>query len=158
MQVTGCDGGRNAVAEAVAAAGDADRAETIARTITNPGQQAQALTTVAKAVAEAGDADRAVIIARTITNRDQQAQALTTVAKAVAATGDADRAVIIAHAITDPDRQVWTLTAVAGCVGMPRARHFLGLALSMGSWLTPLPILAQMQPHIVLQIADDVKD
>ena len=41
-------------------AGDLDRAETLARTITDPDSQAGALTGLAAVIAEAGDLDRAV--------------------------------------------------------------------------------------------------
>ncbi|MEH0513399.1 hypothetical protein QBC31_22250 [Streptomyces sp. B21-079] len=69
----------------MAAAGDHKRAEQIARTITNPYQQAEALAEVAGAVAAAaGDPERAEQIARTITNPDGQARALAEVAKFVA--------------------------------------------------------------------------
>ena len=47
------------VAEAIATAGDHDRAENVARSLKDPDQQAQALTTVAEAIATAGDHDRA---------------------------------------------------------------------------------------------------
>jgi tetratricopeptide (TPR) repeat protein len=126
-----------AVAEAVAATGDADRArqvadraEAVARSITDPDWQAQALVAVAGAVAAAGDADRArqvaeqaEALARSITSLYEQTQALGAVAKAVAATGDtdrarqvADRAEAVARSITDPDWQAQALVAVTWAV------------------------------------------
>jgi len=65
----------------VVAAGDLDRAETIARSITDPYQQAEALAAVAQAVADAGDLDRAETIARSITDPYQQVEALAAVAR-----------------------------------------------------------------------------
>ncbi|MFJ4536590.1 tetratricopeptide repeat protein [Streptomyces tibetensis] len=118
------------VAGAVAAVGDHDRAEQIARTITHPQEQARALIAVAGAVAEAGDHERAAGLAahaeqnaRTITNPLEQAWALVAVAGAVAEAGDHERAAgLAAHAeqiartITDPDQQAWALVDVAGAV------------------------------------------
>ena len=105
------------VAEAVARAGDHDRAralaadaERVARSITNPDEQAVPLAMVAEAVARAGDHDRARAlaadaerVARSITNPYKQARtrprvaqaaarALARVAEAAARAGDHERA------------------------------------------------------------------
>ncbi len=48
-----------ALATALAQAGDPDRAEALARTISSPHNQAEALTALAAALAQAGDPDRA---------------------------------------------------------------------------------------------------
>jgi len=147
----------------VATAGDPDRAEAIARTITAPFQQAQALTSIAKAVAAAGDRDRAGrlvtaadAIVRTLTDPDQQAWALPSILEAVAAAGDLDCAEEIAFTITPPDQQAPVLTSIAEVAGLPRACRLLGAAFAVGSWLTPLPVLAKLRPHLVIQIAEEV--
>src|SRR5207245_2342701 len=86
--------------------GDPDRAsrlaadaEALARTITRPDGQAQALAELASAAARAGDPDRASrlatdgeALARTITDSHAQARALTELASAAARAGDPDRA------------------------------------------------------------------
>ena len=64
------------VVRAVAAIGDADRAEAMARDITNLSLREEALANVVRAVAAAGDADRAEEIARTMTDPDGAAQAM----------------------------------------------------------------------------------
>ena len=88
---------------AIAKAGEPDRAEALARTITDPKDQAEALTTLAGAAVQAGDADRACrvaadaeALARTITDPKDQAEALTMLAGAAIQAGDADRACRVA--------------------------------------------------------------
>jgi hypothetical protein len=82
-----------------AKAGQHEQAETAADSITDPGEQAQALTEVTGTLAEAGRheqaaamASRAETVARSITSQGEQAQALTEVAKALAARGDTRQA------------------------------------------------------------------
>jgi tetratricopeptide (TPR) repeat protein len=115
------------VAMAAAGVGDydrarelADRAEQIARSITDPDEQARDLAT---AVALVGDYDRAEQIARSITHPHEQARTLAEVAEvtmAAAGVGDydrarelADRAEQIARSITDPCEQEDILARVA---------------------------------------------
>ncbi|MFE2586674.1 hypothetical protein, partial [Streptomyces sp. NPDC059378] len=109
------------VAEAMAAAGDYERArematdaEQIAHTITDPLRHAFALAGVAGAVAAAGDHQQAEQIAHTITNPVLQAHMLARMAGAAAAAGDHRRAEQIARTITDPDEQAKALAGVAG--------------------------------------------
>ena len=56
------------VVVALAGTGDADRAEALSRSITDPARQARALAGVAVALAGAGDVDRAEALARSITD------------------------------------------------------------------------------------------
>jgi len=60
----------------------------VARSITDPDRQAQALATVARALAQTGQHEQAATVARSITNLDVQAQALATVAEGLAETVD----------------------------------------------------------------------
>jgi hypothetical protein len=163
-----------AVTQAAAAAGDhtrarqlASAAEAIARSITDPDRQARALVAVTQAAAAAGDHDRAEAIARSITDPDRQAEVLVAVTQAAAAAGDHTRARQLASAaeatarsITNPDRQARALVAVTQAVAAAgdhdRARRLLGAAFAVGSWLMPLPVLAEHWPQVVLRIADEV--
>ncbi len=88
--------------------GHPNRAEQIARGITDPYRQAQALAAVAQAVAAAGDLDRARQLATTAEqiardipddHGEAQAHALAAVARAAAAAGDLDRARQLATAV-----------------------------------------------------------
>ena len=117
------------VAMAAAGVGDrdrarqlADRAEQIARSITDPDDQARALAT---AVALVGDYDRAEQIAQFITHPHEQARPLAEVAMAAAGAGDcdrarelADRAEQIARSITDRAKREDILARVATVVAL----------------------------------------
>jgi len=69
------------LAEAAAAAGDLDRAEEIARTITDPDGRAEALVFLAEAAAAAGHVGRAEEVACAINDPDKQALAFAAVAQ-----------------------------------------------------------------------------
>ncbi|MGH3843251.1 MAG: hypothetical protein ACRDS0_17665 [Pseudonocardiaceae bacterium] len=109
--------------------GYSTRAEALARSITDPNRQAQALAELINAVAAAGDpdrahrlADQAEAIARSLASSDLQARApdepnlqarvLAALVKGVAAAGDPDRAEAIAHSITNPETQARVLAAL----------------------------------------------
>jgi hypothetical protein len=64
------------VAEAIAEAGDHDRAVEIARSITDHSQQARALRAVSEVVTRLGEPDQAEQIVRTITDPAEQIHAL----------------------------------------------------------------------------------
>ncbi|MEV3925455.1 ATP-binding protein, partial [Actinomadura coerulea] len=103
--------------------GNINRAESLARSITGPDEQARALTGLAKAVAQAGGVDRAKkltveaeSLARSITDPDAQVVALTGLVEAVAQAGDLDRAASLARSITDPDAQASALTGLVEAV------------------------------------------
>ena len=64
--------------------GHLDRAEALARSITDPYRQAQALADLTGVVADAGDLDRAEVLARSVTDRGWQARALADLARVVA--------------------------------------------------------------------------
>ncbi|MFI9602752.1 hypothetical protein ACIHCX_23380 [Streptomyces sp. NPDC052043] len=151
------------VAGAAAAAGDHVRArqlatdtEQFARAITDPYERARALAGVAEVAAAAGDHEHAEQIARALTDPRQRGRALAEVAEAVAAAGDHEHAEQIARAITNPERRARALTEVAKVVGPSRAGCLLGEAFTLGSWLTPLPVLALLYPQEVIRIADAV--
>jgi hypothetical protein len=97
-----------------ASLGQPSRAEALARGITDPDWQAEALTGVARALVAAGQFPEAERIARAITDPDRQAAALTAVARALVAAGEPAEAERIVRAFTDPYSQAAALTAVAG--------------------------------------------
>ncbi len=97
-----------------------DHAEALARTITDPGGQARALTELTTAIAGAGDPDRAEALARTITDPGGQARALTELTTIALGGGDTNRASrlaadaeALARTITDPSRQARAFTELA---------------------------------------------
>ncbi|MFE9059514.1 hypothetical protein ACFYN4_32215, partial [Streptomyces mutabilis] len=109
-----------ACVSAFALNGRVRKAVELARTITDPQQQASTLGTIAKALAGAGRTeettallDQAVELARTITNPQQQASTLGTIAKALAGADRAEEAVELARTITNPQQQASTLGTIA---------------------------------------------
>jgi hypothetical protein len=116
------------LAAATAQAGEPDRAEALARTITSPEVQARALTELAKVAARNGDADRASqlvaeaeTLARALTSPRSQARALAWLASDAAQAGDPDRVSgLVAEAETlarttfaDPEEQAVVLAWLA---------------------------------------------
>jgi hypothetical protein len=107
------------------AAAAASQAETVARSITDPGPQAQALTAVTEALAELSQHEQAETVARSITQPGWQAQALTVVAKALAAKGNT--------------RQ---------------ARHVASAACAVGQWTTVLELALSLEPSALRALTD----
>jgi hypothetical protein len=102
------------------ALGHPTRAEQLARAITEPYRQADALVGVAGALTQVGEHSRAEQVARTITIPYRQAEALVGVAGALAQVGEHSRAEQVAtaaeqvaRAITNPDLQAAALAGVA---------------------------------------------
>src|SRR5215831_10341000 len=100
--------------------GNPIRAEALARSITDPSEQARALAAVAEALAKGGDLGQAEITARAITDPSVQARALAAVAEALAKAGGLDQAhrlanqaATTARAITSPYGQARAMAAVA---------------------------------------------
>ena len=90
-----------------------EHAEALARAVTDPDDQARALTEVARAAAQAGDPARASrlaadaeAVARTVTSPGGRARVLTEVALMAAQAGDLDHAETLARAITSPGGRV----------------------------------------------------
>ena len=85
------------IVQALAASGHSDEvavvaadAETVARSITDPDQQADALTGLARALTAAGHPEQAETVARSITDPFGQALALTGLARALTDAGPAN--------------------------------------------------------------------
>ena len=100
-----------------------DHAEALARTITDPRNQAEALAALVTATAQAGDPDRAEDLTRTITDPAGQAEALAALATVAAQAGDTDRASrlaadaeALARTITDAVGQARALATVASVI------------------------------------------
>ncbi|MFC8845794.1 hypothetical protein [Micromonospora sp. NPDC057141] len=113
-----------------AAVGEYERAEQYVGYVTEPCQQAFALSGLARAAAAAGEYERALAlatdaerVARSITDPYQQAQEMTGVVEAVAAAGEHERARALAtdaeqaaRSITEPEKQAYALTNLAQAV------------------------------------------
>jgi hypothetical protein len=149
------------MAEALAGA-DPDRAEALARSITDPERQAQALAAMAERVAPIS-ADRAEALAQSITDSDLRTQALANIEDTelalqatIAARADPDRAEALAQKITDTDRKALVLANLAREATPARARRLIAQAFHLSFWAMPLDALAEVQPATLTAIADDL--
>ncbi len=150
------------VLKAAVVAGEVDRAAKLFDfSVLQPSWQAEALAVNVEALAVTGDLDAAVALSvntekvvKSLTSyvRDQ---GLISLARAVAAIGDHGRAEKIANSITEPDWQAEALAAVAKFVEPNRAAALIARALHLGSWVTPLDVLAHIQSAVVVAIADE---
>ena len=113
------------MAGALAQAGQHEQAEAVARSITDPDEQAQALAAVAGALAKAGQHEQAETVARSITGPEEQVQALAAVARALVARGDT--------------RQ---------------ARHVASTACAVGQWTTVLELVLSLEPSALRVLTD----
>jgi hypothetical protein len=160
--ITGLDLGihthavRVEVAKALAAVGEWDRAEQIARSIASPSHRVWTLMDLAQALAEV-DHDRAVALAtdaeqtaRSITDLKAQAEALRTVVEALAVTRQWDHAEQIARSITDPFSQASALTTVAK--GLAKAEQW-GHAEQTARSITNLALRAEALTALVEAVA-----
>jgi TPR repeat protein len=99
------DGAVGSLVDAVAAAGDLERAENLARSLAGNSSQ-WALASVAVAAARAGDVDRAERLTRYMGPWPFH-YTLPKVVEALATAGDFDRAETLAHTLTETERHDW---------------------------------------------------
>jgi hypothetical protein len=104
------------VAGALAAAGQHQQAETVARSITDEDQQAKALAWVAGALALAGQHQQAEAVARSITGEDQDTLALDRATGMLVKSGRYRQAEALAASIADPHGRAEVLMRVAGAL------------------------------------------
>ena len=150
------------IAETAARAGKLDRAEVIARSITDSEQRERVLAQLTQAAARAGDLDRAETIARWISYPGQRVQALAAMAEVAARAGDLDRAETLAKraetaalSISNPDQQARALADLARKVSPNRARSLLAQALTTSHWEATIVVLAQISPVALGTLVDE---
>ncbi|WP_433917379.1 hypothetical protein OIE50_50790 [Streptomyces canus] len=144
------------VAEAAVRAGYVEQAESLARRLDDSFSRPRVLAQVVKATAEDGNVEKAHAVARALGDGESKDEALTWVATAVARTGDAEQAAKIARSIGGPKQRTQALLEIAQTIGAPSASRFIAEAFTLGSWLTPLPVLAKLYPAEMIRIADAV--
>ncbi len=161
--------------KALAAAGEHARAEALARTVTHPSWQAEALASVAGALAHTGQHARAIRVAndaetmvRSITDpyRAEAVEALASVARALAyigqqtqATRVADEAEALARSITNPDRwQAEAFMAGAGALAqagcLKQTRHVIAQVCSAAEWVTVMKPILALESSALVVVAD----
>lgn len=120
------------VARALAHAGQPDRAEILARSLTDPYLQARVLAAAARALAEAGQANQATIVA-----------------------AEAETA---ACSLTDPDRRARAVVDVAlTCMAggdIRQARRMASAACAAGPWTIALEAVLLLEPSAVKVLID----
>jgi hypothetical protein len=150
-----------AVAKALAETGQHQQADTVARSIADPGRQARALNMIASvtalAHARAGQYERAESVARAIAGPQWQDESLTEIAAALAEAGEAGRAMEVARAIAGPQWQAKALARVAVILAKGAdagiARRAAGLACAVGTWTTALHPLLLLEPSALDPVA-----
>ncbi|MFG1948147.1 hypothetical protein [Nonomuraea sp. NPDC048826] len=93
--------------------GQDTRAESLARSIADPGKQAGALAEVTRALAQEGGLVKAEALALTIHDRDRRAWATAGVARELADQGEPGVAEALADTIGEPERRAWALGMIA---------------------------------------------
>ncbi|MFJ3779630.1 hypothetical protein ACIPX0_49005 [Streptomyces sp. NPDC090075] len=119
---------------ALAAAGHFDRAESLARTISDHSWQSATLLALVRVLASAQELDRATALAETIRLRSPRVEAYKALMEAAALQGQFDRIAALASAMGDPQSRTWALTATvrarAGAGGTESVSALIGLAES----------------------------
>jgi tetratricopeptide (TPR) repeat protein len=157
-----------AVSVALAEAGQASLAETVARSIPEPDYCVEALAELVKILAKSGDKREALVIAvraesvaRSINNPWVKARALTAIAESVACSGQHGSAVTIANSISVPGSQARALVLVArllmGVGDLQTARRIAAVACSAGRWSDVAPVVMLADPSAFIVIADMVR-
>ncbi|WP_283134600.1 hypothetical protein [Rhizohabitans arisaemae] len=149
----------------LAHARDLDKAETIARSITDPTSQAEVLSILVGSLAHARDLDKAETIARSITDPTSQAKALSHLVGALIQAGDLNRArqiaataETIARSITDPTSQAKALSHLVGALiqagDLNRARQIAATAETIARSITDPTSQAKALSHLVKALAE----
>jgi hypothetical protein len=146
-----------AFAVTLAGTGELERAERIARSISDLRKKEKALAAVVAAGVGTSNLSRAETIARSITDVVLCGKALDTVARALAGSGDLKHAEGVARSIVDFPRQAQTLIALTSYLGTDEARILVASALMIAHWQTCLPALMRIEPEAVAIIADEYR-
>lgn len=89
------------------------------------------------------------------TDRFEQAQALADLAQTAAEVGNVNRAEALALGIADPATKAQALADLARKAGPSHARSLLARAVTVGSWISLLDVLGQIEPSVIIAIADE---
>ena len=150
---------------ALAGAGELDRAEAVARSISDPGRQARALAVVAVALARAGDPDRALqaahqaeAAARSVTNLGGRAQALADVAMALARARDPNMVGPVApHEVISSARYAAGIFRVETALSERSLQLLASVLANTMDYVPLLSPLAKVEPTAVIQAAENIR-
>ena len=157
---------QRAFARALAAAGDLDKAITVAWSLDNPFDRLSTLIMLVRAAATAGDSARAVrlagdveLLARAFDQPHERARALVDLIGAVSAGGRYEEAEQIADTLDDLDWKAQAMTAIAEAMGpVPAACRLVAEALSIADWMIPARPLGRLDPAALHAVVDDYLD
>jgi len=145
----------------LAAGGRVDRAEQMARALTDTFLQSLVLCDLAEALAEAGQVDRALEmvdraeqVADTMSDRSR---VLTDLVEVLVKLGQVDRAERLVRTISDPTFIARTVAEIVSHLDRARARRLLSWALTRSRATALLPAIAEVDPSLVLQVADEMR-
>jgi hypothetical protein len=150
-----------AVAEAIAKTGRYQRADKVARSITDPRSKVGALDMIASVIAGAharsGEFERAESAARSITDDKRQAESLTELAVKLAEAGEARRAEATARSITGLEWQGEALARVAVVLAQSTdvgtARRAAAHACAVSTWTVALHPVLLLEPSALELVA-----
>jgi hypothetical protein len=153
----------NGAALAWAAAGDAGRALSLVRRaedletqLSDPQELYRARAAMARAAASAGDFDLALLLGRRVDGVTRN-QSFTRLAQIAASAGQHGIAESFVREITSADKQAEEFAALAATAlrdrAPARARHLAACALAAGTWTVSLPVLARIDPTIIIALA-----
>lgn len=172
---------RGALVQSLLAAGELERAEALVSTITRPGEAAaggmlayaqmqsiariNALSDLARALMAADRPEQAADVVRTAVDLAGPApnprlirDTIPTLARAMAAVGRQDEAEYLADSVADVDIKAQSLIAVATQTSPADTRRLVAEALVLSRWTKPLELLAEIEPHVVIAVADEFMD
>ncbi|WP_329611686.1 hypothetical protein [Kitasatospora herbaricolor] len=140
----------------VARHGDVDRAEYLARAITDQPAGAVALVGVVHELARRGLLDRAQELAGSFTDAWDRDEALTAVVHGLARQGSMSRAESLASSIVHRAARARALASLVELSPPPRARRLAAQAVVLNGWAAVLDVLEPIVPRAAVTVADQL--
>ncbi|MFE2912932.1 hypothetical protein ACFXI0_18925 [Kitasatospora indigofera] len=144
------------VVEQLAHYGRTDRAEALARAITDDETRARALITVVREIARRGDPDRAEGLVQVITDDWARGEALVAVVRELARRGDRERAEALTRSVVHRATRARALAGLAELSEPSCARRLAAQVVLLDGWAAALPVLERIAPRAVAVVADQL--
>lgn len=145
------------IVEALARSGDTDRAEALARAVTDGWARSRALMAVVGELASRGDTARAEALIPAIPDRWGRGEALIDVVAALARQGEPERAEDLAHTIPLGRTRARALAEAVDASDPARARRLAARAVFLGGWTAVLDDdLEKIAPGAAPAIAEEL--
>ncbi|MFD0260112.1 hypothetical protein ACFVH7_17765 [Kitasatospora indigofera] len=144
------------VVEQLAHYGRTDRAEALARAITDDETRARALIIVVREIARRGDPDRAEGLVQVITDDWARGEALVAVVRELARRGDRERAEALTRSVVHRATRARALAGLAELSEPSCARRLAAQVVLLDGWAAALPVLERIAPRAVAVVADQL--